>query len=356
MSEAWHQPSNTRSGLPPIQRMPRVKRSMNRSTIMKPSSQVGMQCMKGEDGKFYYIPIDPYSQEHLVFINEMSPLLINPTPRQFEKGAVYTYIVASIIRKNPDTNRDVVEVPMKLYVCKAHNMFEFGTKHHQIFYRMVLTDELNDIAREKGIDARQLQYALYASGEIKCIDPFTLLFNFFSGTYKMQNHVTTKREQIEIDIISDKLKEIDPNYVIRLNSRPFIVTETMSATHRQLHSLNEKGIPTFGFETQQQCRQMQSQVWSVKNVEKRPMTQDEMREIHKKITTSYSNGLFSSAVTSTAGMNIYAMTTPELIAHAANLNVSISPDDDAHKIRKIISEHMKPKGKGGRKKTIKKKH
>lgn len=376
---SWHEPSNTRSGLPAISRLPFVKRSMKSRTIKNPSSRVGMQCMKGEDGKFYYIPIDPYSPEHLRFIDEMSPLLVNPTPRQFEKGAVYTYIVASIIRKEPGTNRDIEEVPMKLYVCKAHNMFEFGTKHHQIFYRMALTDELNTVAREKGIDVKQLQYALYASGEIKCIDPFTLVFNFFSGTYKMQRKVPKHREPIELEIIKNKMTKIDPNYVIRLDPRPFIVPETMSITHEQVRSLNAKGIPTFEFETQSQCRQMQSYVSRIKSSEKRTVTHDEMREKYREIvappppqSTASKLSSFASDVASKvaslfpatssapapAFTSAYAMLTNELVEYAKKHNLPIpEPLDRTTKpdLVKTVQEHLNKKGKGGRKRTIKKK-
>ena len=385
-SPSWHVPSNTRSGLAPIDRMPRVKRSMKRGTIMNPSSRVGMQCMQGEDGKFYYIPIDPYSPEHLIFIDEMSPLLVNPTPRQFEKGALYTYIVASIIRKDPSTNLDITEAPMKLYVCKTQNMFEFGTKHHQIFYRMALTNELDNVAREKGIDVNQLQYALFASGEIKCIDPFTLVFNFFSGTYKMQRNIPTIKEPAEIEFIRTLMEKIDPNYVIRDGlGRPFIVSETMSITHAQIRSLNAKGIPTFEFDTERQCREMRMHVIRIKSTEKRTISHEEMREKHKQIvappppqeTNASRLSSFASAVASKAASlfpsfatssftgpapatfaptSAYAMLTKELVEYANDNGLPIPyPLDRTTKpiLVATVQKHLLG-NKGGRKRTIKK--
>jgi hypothetical protein len=59
--------------------------------------------MQGEDGKYYYVALDPYNASHLEIIDRVSPLLVNPTPDKFEKGALYTYIIASIITKNPGT-------------------------------------------------------------------------------------------------------------------------------------------------------------------------------------------------------------------------------------------------------------
>ena len=98
-----------------------IKRSMTRKRINNPSSQVGMQCMLGEDGKYYYVSIDPYNPSHLEIINGLSPLLVNPTPREFQKGALYTYIIASIITKNSGTGADIELVPLKLYTCQAQN-------------------------------------------------------------------------------------------------------------------------------------------------------------------------------------------------------------------------------------------
>ena len=166
-----------------------IKRSMTRKRINNPSSQVGMQCMLGEDGKYYYVSIDPYNPSHLEIINGLSPLLVNPTPREFQKGALYTYIIASIITKNPGTGADIELVPLKLYTCQAQNNFEFGTKHHHIFFRMALTNELDRVARDNGINENKVEYGLYASGEIKCVKPRNLMVNFFSGTYKMKHHI-----------------------------------------------------------------------------------------------------------------------------------------------------------------------
>jgi hypothetical protein len=197
----WLEPSNTRSRKAPIERLHFVKRSMTRKAIMHPNRRVSMQCMQGQDGKFYYIPLDAYNPDHLQIISEFSPLLVNPTPAQFEPGAMYTYIIASIIRKDPVTNMDIQEVPAKLYATKAMNMFEFGTKHHQIFYRMASTDELDRVARTAGIPMDELQYGLHASGEIHCITPTSLKFNFYSGTYKMQNVIPRRRAKYEMGLI-----------------------------------------------------------------------------------------------------------------------------------------------------------
>jgi len=207
-------PLSTRSRAVPIESI--IKRSMTAKRIKTPSSQVGMQCMQGEDGKYYYIPIDPYNESQLkTIIEELSPLLVNPTPSDFQKGALYTYVIVSIITKDPGTGMDKPLVPAKLYACKAQNMFEFGTKHHHIFFRMALTTELANVAQQHHIGMNKVEYALHASGEIKCIRPTRLKFNYFSGTYKMKHKIPPNREMGEQNYVKKLMHSIDPNYVIQ---------------------------------------------------------------------------------------------------------------------------------------------
>ena len=97
--ESWFTHSNTRSKECPIDRMPFVKRSMHKKTILHKNSKVYMQCMQGEDDKFYYVHLDPYDSDNFAIMDEVSPLLVNPLPSQFETGAMYTYGIASVIKK-----------------------------------------------------------------------------------------------------------------------------------------------------------------------------------------------------------------------------------------------------------------
>lgn len=196
----------------------------------------------------------------------------------------------------------------------------------------------------------------------------------------MQIHVPTRKEPTELEIITDLMKEIDPNYVIRDGlGRPFIVSETMSITHAQIRSLNAKGIPTFEFETQQQCRQMQHYVARIKSSEKRTITLDELREKHKQIveptqsqpTASRFSSLVSafssvasmfpsfaaaaSAPAAPAFTSAYAMMTSELVEYAKQHNLPIpDPLDRTTKsiLMKTVQDHMNKKG--GQKRTIKK--
>ena len=176
------------------------------------------------------------------------------------------------------------------------------------------------------------------------------------------------------------MEKIDPNYVIRDGlGRPFIVSETMSITHAQIRSLNAKGIPTFEFDTDRQCREMRMHVIRIKSTEKRTITHDELREKHKQIveptqsqpTASRFSSLVSafssvasmfpsfaaaaSAPAATALTSAYAMMTSELVEYAKQHNLPIpDPLDRTTKpiLMKTVQDHMSKKG--GQKRTIKK--
>ena len=351
---SWLLPSKTRSKKPPIEGMYFVKRSMTRKAIQNPTTRVSMQCMQGEDGRYYYIPLDSYDPSHLEIIHEMSPLLVNPTPYQFEPGAMYTYIIASIIRKDRDRDgMDIEEVPSKLYVTKAMNMFEFGTKHHQIFYRMSRTDELDRVARTIGVDVNDLQYGLHASGEIRCINENTLEFNFFSGTYKMKRKIPKRRAKYEMGLMTRLMHAINPYYNIMFDFNPFIVPELMPITHEQRTLLESKGLPVFPFVTREQCRDMRIAIIRYNNIKKKDMTYEEMNEKYQQIM----NPPPAPPPTQACWMN-----TIQLKEYAAVHGVPIPDPYDKNEMRMRVQAHMdankganKGKGGGGKKRTLKKK-
>ena len=338
-------PLPTRSSAVPIRSI--VKRSMTAKRIQNPTSQVGMQCMLGEDGKYYYIPLDAYEPSHLEIIDGLSPLLVNPTPGQFQTGALYTYIIASILTKHPGTGRDITLVPPKLYACKAQNIFEFGTKHHHIFFRMVLTNELDNVARENGIDTNKVEFGLYASGEIKCIKSMKLMFNFFSGTYKMQRVIPHNRAPGEKIFVKNLMLMIDPNYKIHFESVPFITLESLPITATQISFLESKGISAFPFDTRDQCKQMQYHSLRIKNTEKRPITLEEMKQKYEHLR---------NPPPPPAPTNAYIMGTVELTAYANQHGVPIPDPYNKRELQKTIQAHMdttKSKA-GGKKRTMQK--
>ena len=342
-------PLPTRSRAVPIRSI--VKRSMTTKRINNPSSQVAMQCMLGEDGKYYYIPLDSYDPSHLEIIDELSPLLVNPMPGQFQKGALYTYIIASILTKDPGTGADIILTPPTIHASQAQNTFEFGTKHQQLFYRMALTNALANVARENGIDVNKVEFGLYASGEIKCIKPIKLAFNFFSGTYKMRRKIPPNRVQGEILFMKRVMSSIDPNYQMQYESIPFITSESVPITANQISFLESKGIPVFSFKTKEQCRDMRIAIIRHKNIEKRDITGEEMTQKYEQII---------NPPPAPAPTNASIMTSGELkeYAHKNGFTVPEPPYDAETKkaVRQIVQAHMDTnKGKGGGKMTLKKK-
>lgn len=331
-----------------------TKRGLTRKRINNPRNQVGMQCMMGEDGKYYYVAIDPYNAEHLKIIDALSPLLVNPMPSEFQKGALYTYIIASIITKNAGTGADVQLVPPKLYACQAQNIFEFGTKHHHIFFRMALTNELARVALDNGIDANKVEYGLHASGEIKCIKPRNLMVNFFSGTYKMKRKIPENRVSFEINFIKKLMCSIDRNYKIKYNPAPFITSDSVPITLRQLEFLQSQGIPVFPFNTKEQCHDMKIHIMRAKYNEKKTLGLEEMKQKYEQI---------QNPPPAPPPTNAYILSTEQLKTYAQEHKheVQVPEPYDKLEMRRRVQEHMdKNKGAnmgngGGKKRTLRNK-
>ena len=234
-------------------------------------------------GKYYYIHLDPYNANAMQIINEVSPLLVNPAT--FEPGAYYTYVTASIVGKDPVTKKTVTlsQFPSQLYAVKVVNMFELGAKHHQIFYRMALKDEA--LFAELKVKYHKIEYRLYAAGEIMCTSENTLIFNFYSGTYKMKQHISYKRAVYEEAFITHMMHDFSPKYTnIHFKYCPFITNDAVSLTKKELARLRRHNISLFLFYTPNQCNSMRNAVFrhkiSNKNHPYVPPTYDELQEMY----------------------------------------------------------------------------
>jgi len=277
------QPSRTRRAIPPIMNIPIEKRRLTREGIMDPYRRVfnlqGFSSSKIYDadadaGKYYYIHIDPYDSLPLTkcVIDEVSPLLINPI--EFEPGAFYTYIVASIIGKDKKTNNTMTLSSIQLYATKTINMYEFGTKHHQIFYRMAIQDEALFVELAKCF--YKIEYRLYLAGEIMCINKNALFFNFYSGTYKMKRHISNRRIKYEAAYLIYMIQYIAPNYTsIRFNKCPLITNEVLPLTKKELSRLRNHHISMVLFDTPYQCKYMLGAVIRYKKENKKDFISDE---------------------------------------------------------------------------------
>ena len=293
------QPSKTRSGIPPIKNIPIEKRRLSHNAILNSNNRVfnahgfGSSAFSDADadaGKYYYIHLDAYdeSPNAMRIIDEVSPLLVNPAT--FETGAYYTYIIASIVGKDPVTKKTVTlsQFPSQLYAVRVVNMFELGAKHHQIFYRMALKDEA--LFAELKVKYDKIEYRLYAAGEIMCMSENTLIFNFYSGTYKMKQHISEKRAVYEEAFVTHMMRDFSPKYTnIHFKYCPFITNDAVPLTKKELSRLRRHNISLFLFDTPNQCNSMRNAVFrhkiSNKNNPCVPPTYDELQQMYKCINS-----------------------------------------------------------------------
>jgi hypothetical protein len=293
------QPSKTRSAVPPIHSFPLEKRRISRNVVLDPYRRVyniqGFSASKIRDadadaGKYYYIHVESYDTTPITtnIIDEVSPLLVNPA--EFEPGAYYTYMIVSIIGKDPETDETVVLSQTgqpELYATKTINMYEFGTKHHQIMYRKAIQDEA--LFAELAKTYKNVEYRIYAAGEIMCVNKTTLIFNFISGTYKMKKHMTATRVIYEQAYFTYMMSNIAPKYTTILFQQPALITEeVLPLTRRELSRLRRHNVPLFLFDTQNKCDRMRNAIIQLRHSNKSIiLTNDDLEEIYTKILEQF---------------------------------------------------------------------
>ena len=285
------QPSRTRNATPPIHSFPLEKRRISRNTLLDSYRHIyntqgfsasNIRDADADAGKYYYIHINSYDTSATTtdIINEVSPLLVNPV--EFEQGAYYTYIVAEIVGKDRETNKTVVLSKTgkpELYAAKTINMYEFGTKHQQIMYRKAIQDEA--LFMELSKSYKNVEYRIYASGEIMCINENTLIFNFISGTYKMKKHMTATRVKYEQVYFTYMMHKIAPKYTnILFQQLALITEEVLPLTRRELSRLRNRNVPFFMLNTQMKCNRMQNAIIQRKT---NTLSQDELQEIYNQL-------------------------------------------------------------------------
>jgi hypothetical protein len=309
-------PTKTRSASIPIEKFPLEKKRQSYNKIVNPCRHVqnsqGFSSSKWRDadadaGKYYYIHMNSYDTSFNVrnLIDKVSPLLKNPST--FESGAYYTYMVVALSpsSSHPMPNPKPKPKP-ELYVTKTANMFEFGTKHHQIMHRLALAkqnkeeDGVNNINNNnnKNINNNKNQeYIIYAAGEIMCENENTLHFNFISGTYHMKKCISDRRRKYEEAYIMHMMKSIAPVYTNIIFQTNVLITEnTVPLTKQYLSILRQHNIPVFVYDTREQCNTMKYAILrhyynmnkNNKNNNKNDycITNDKLQEIYIKTSSS----------------------------------------------------------------------
>ncbi len=262
------QPLRTRSGNKPINTIPLEKIRLSSNMITNLYNRIyntqGFSCASlwdadHDSGKYYYIHIDSYdsSAKTMNLLSEVSPLLENPL--YFESGCFYNYVITSIIGIDKKTNNKVMISKPKLCATKVINMYEFGTKHQQIMFRMLFRDR--ELFNELSKTYKKIEYSLYVSGEIMCKNDKTIFYNFYTGTYKMKKHISLRRSIYEKVYITYLITTIAPDYTnIDFQNNPLITPNVVPLNRKELARLKRHDIPMFLFNTQNECNQMRNAV------------------------------------------------------------------------------------------------
>ena len=292
-------PTKTRSASIPIEKFPLEKKRQSYNKIVNPCQHVqnsqGFSSSKWRDadadaGKYYYIHINSYDASLNVrkLIEKVSPLLKNPST--FESGAYYTYMIValSLIPLSHEMPKPKPKPKLELYVTKTANMFEFGTKHHQIMHRLAKhnkeEDGVNDVNSNKNNKNKNQEYIIYAAGEIMCENENTLHFNFISGTYHMKKCISDRRRKYEEAYIMHMMKTIAPVYTNIIFQTKTLITEyTVPLTKQYLSMLRQHNIPVFLYDTREQCNTMKYAILRHSyNNNNTCITNDELQEIYIK--------------------------------------------------------------------------
>ena len=291
-------PTKTRNAYIPIENFPLEKKRLSYKKIVDPYWRVhnsqGFSSSEWRDadadaGKYYYIHLNSYDASSNVrnLIDKVSPLLINPST--FESGSYYTYMIAALSPRPSCHSMPKPKPKLQLYVTKTANMFEFGTKHHQIMHRLA---KHNEEEQEEGDtnnknNNKNQEYIIYAAGEMMCENENTLIFNFISGTYHMKKYISDRRRKYEEAYITHMMKSIAPIYTNIIFQKEVLITEdAVPLTKQYLSILRQHNITVFLYDTREKCNTMKYAIirhyYNKNNKNNNCITNDELQEIYVK--------------------------------------------------------------------------
>jgi hypothetical protein len=184
------------------------------------------QCGKIND-KYYLIEINPYTNELLT-----SSLPIFTNINELDNG-IYIYVVLGFDVLEFDDN----DVP-QIYLLKTLNLYELGTKHQQLIHRISC------------INNKCKKFKLYYAGELKKTDD-TILFNFYSGTFKMETKIKKKHLPNDVEYMSQLLNSELP---VEFIQTPLITSDAFTLTEYDLDLYKSMGATIHEFEDKELCR------------------------------------------------------------------------------------------------------
>ena len=96
----------------------------------------------------------------------------------------------------------------------------------------------------------------------------TLIFNFYSGTYKMKRHMTKGRKPWEELYIEHIMEPALQHYNIGFTDLPLLKPEILPMTTGDLEKYSEMGVPNFEFRDKPSCTGFSTRVIRHKNTRK----------------------------------------------------------------------------------------
>lgn len=175
------------------------------------------QCRQLGDN-YYIVSINPYVNELLK--TSLPIITIGDT---LDDG-IYIYIVLGLGKEPP-----------VLYMIKTLTMYEFGTKHQQLVHRIACTKN------------KCKKYNIYYAGELIKLEN-NISFNFYSGTFKMENI-----NQHDIEFITELISSFEPGLNINFINEPIITDDNLILTDNDLQMFNSFGAIVYKFDNLDEC-------------------------------------------------------------------------------------------------------
>lgn len=189
------------------------------------------QCAQTDD-KFYHVFIrDPYKNDQLI---QSLPILVDYSGAE---PGLYTYIVMSVGLESP-----------KLYMIKTITIYEYGTKHHQMIYRIAC-----------GSNVTCNRYRVFYAGEMQVTEPGKIMFNFYSGTYMIKptdnaHRLVGKKKMDTINYMTNYLHNLGYSDV-EFTENPLLTSDALPLSRDDLELYKSYGAVIREFDSYDTCRE-----------------------------------------------------------------------------------------------------
>lgn len=176
------------------------------------------------DGKYYFVHLNPYESS---LLQEKLPVIEDVEKLKDANDGIYTYVVLSLD-----------DGPVKIYLIRVLNIYEFGTKHQQLVHRIAC------------INNKCKKYNLFYAGEV-LKEGDVVRFNFYSGTFKMETKLKKKNTSKDINYVKRFLDRSGIN--VEFVNEPLIIPENLQLTKQDIDLYKSIGANVFEFDNKDKC-------------------------------------------------------------------------------------------------------